>query len=139
MDNTNQMVSLYGTLFTVFIILAIAFLAAAALMFFRFDIRGIWGMRSGKAAMRTIKELEELNARSGRLGRPDRRNISYTEEINVEGAAMTGATPVALAAPDIAQTEVLGSGQALPGDETPSPGGFRIARSIVMAHSSEII
>lgn len=67
MDNTVQLMELYSTCFTASMVVTIVAAALAVFLFFRFNIRGICAIRSGKAKQREIREMEERNRRTGKL------------------------------------------------------------------------
>ena len=67
MDNSIRLLGIFQTGFTVFLVLAIIFLILSVILFVKFDIRGIWQMRSGKARNRAIREKEEEAAKSGNI------------------------------------------------------------------------
>lgn len=67
MDNTTQLMELYSTCFTVSMVITIAAAALAVFLFFKFNIRGIYAIRSGRAKQREIREMEERNQRTGKL------------------------------------------------------------------------
>jgi hypothetical protein len=61
------MENVFGTAFVILLMLAIIFLLISVLLFFKFDIRGIWALKSGKAVKKSIQEIEESVAMSGNL------------------------------------------------------------------------
>lgn len=67
MDNTIRLMELYSTCFAVSMVITIVAAALAAFLFFRFNIRGICAIRSGKAKHREIREMEERNRRTGKF------------------------------------------------------------------------
>lgn len=67
MQELERMISIYHIAFIVFLILTIVFLVTSVILFFRFNIRGIFDMRTGRGARRTIQKMEELNAQTGKL------------------------------------------------------------------------
>lgn len=67
MQDLEQMISIYHTAFILFLVLAILFLLVSVFEFFKFDIRGIFDMRSGRGARRSIKKMEEINEQTGKL------------------------------------------------------------------------
>ena len=67
MDNTEQLISIYHTGFTVCTLLLIAGIAMAVLFFFMFDIRNIFRIRTGRAKQQTISEMQERNLKTGKL------------------------------------------------------------------------
>ena len=76
-EETAKLLKIYQTGFTVCLVLAIAFLLIAILLFFVFNIKQIFLIRTGKAAKRDIKKLEEQNFNTGRLSK--RNNHTYYE------------------------------------------------------------
>ncbi|MEF9840796.1 MAG: hypothetical protein RR791_07600, partial [Lachnospiraceae bacterium] len=67
MNRVNQLVGIYHTGFIILLTLGIVFLAAAVFMFWKFDIRRIWTIRTGRAEKKSIREMEEATAMSGRF------------------------------------------------------------------------
>lgn len=67
MNNSTQLLKLFHTGFTVCLALGIIFLLVSILLFVKFDIKGIWELRSGRARARAIKEKQEEAALSGKL------------------------------------------------------------------------
>lgn len=67
MQELEQMISIYHTLFLVFLVLGLLLLVVSVVLFFRFDIRRIFDMKTGRAQKRTIQKMEEINAQTGKL------------------------------------------------------------------------
>ena len=61
------MAGILNTIFVICLVIAILFFAISILLFFLFDIRTIFSIRTGRAAARTVKEMEQINANTGRL------------------------------------------------------------------------
>ena len=59
------MISFYHTGFIICLIAAITLLVISVILFFVFDIRNVWLVRSGKAARKSIQEMSEASAKSG--------------------------------------------------------------------------
>lgn len=59
--------SLLNTIFIVCLVLTVVFFVITLILFFLFDIRTIFNIRTGKAAAKTVKEMETANANTGRL------------------------------------------------------------------------
>ena len=70
-DNNEKLVGVFGTLSVVCFVLAAVFAILAVTMFFIFDIRNIFDMRTGRAQKRIITEMEKENALTGRLINPN--------------------------------------------------------------------
>lgn len=65
--NAVQQISLYSTLFYVFLGIAILGLAVAVFLFFYFDIPSVYALMTGKARRETISKMEEQHAKTGNL------------------------------------------------------------------------
>ena len=61
------MSAIFNTIFIICLALAIVFFIVSVILFFLFDIRGIFNIKTGRAEKKRIKELEEANAKTGRL------------------------------------------------------------------------
>ena len=59
--------STLNTIFIVCLALTIVFFLITVVLFFLFDIKTIFSIRTGKAAAKTVKEMEAANANTGRL------------------------------------------------------------------------
>lgn len=68
--NNENLVGVFGTLSVVCFVLAAVFAILAVAMFFIFDIKNIFDMRTGRAQKRVITEMEAENALTGRLINP---------------------------------------------------------------------
>lgn len=69
--NSGQsgLMSIFNTCYIVCLVLTIIFFLITILLFFLFDIRRVFMIRTGRAAKRDIKKLEEENFNTGRLSR----------------------------------------------------------------------
>ena len=67
MQQTEQLITLYHTGFIIFLILTILFAGLSVLLFFLFKIRRVFGYLTGRAEKRTIRQMEEENAQTGKL------------------------------------------------------------------------
>ena len=67
MERAVVLIGVYRTCFYVCLALMLLGLASAAILFFRFDVRQIFMIRTGRAARQTIRKIAETNARTGRL------------------------------------------------------------------------
>ena len=67
MQELEKMINIYHTGFIVCLVLACVFFAVSVLLFFKFNIRRIIDMKTGRGAKRTIQKMEEINARTGKL------------------------------------------------------------------------
>lgn len=62
-----ELISLYNTLFYVFLGIAALGLALAVFFFFYFDIPTVYAMTTGKAREQTIQRMQEKHAKTGNL------------------------------------------------------------------------
>ena len=60
-------ISIFHTGFVICLAGAILFLVITAVLFFVFDIKTIYAIRSGRAQAKTVKEMELTNSSTGRL------------------------------------------------------------------------
>lgn len=67
MQETEQLITLYHTGFIIFLILTVLFAALSVLLFFLFKIRRVFDYLTGRAEKRTIRQMEEENAQTGKL------------------------------------------------------------------------
>lgn len=67
MQDTEKLINILHTGFVISMAITIVFLLITVLLFFVFDIRQVFMIRSGKAAKRDIRKLEEENFKTGRL------------------------------------------------------------------------
>lgn len=67
MQETEQLIALYHTGFIICLILTILFAALSVFIFFMFKIRRVFDFLTGRAEKRTIKQMEEENAQTGKL------------------------------------------------------------------------
>lgn len=74
----NQVI-LYSTLSNVFLAVGILFLVISVVLFFVFHIAGIFSIKTGRAQRRMIREMEDLNAETGRLQARARSSVSASD------------------------------------------------------------
>lgn len=86
-DNNENLVGVFGTLSVVCFVLAVVFAVLAIAMFFIFDIRNIFDMRTGRAQKRVITEMEAENALTGRLINPNAKAKGRKKKKKVQGSA----------------------------------------------------
>lgn len=67
MQELERMIKFYHAAFVLFLILAIVFLIISVILFFRFHIREIFDMRTGRGARKAIQKMQELNDQTGKL------------------------------------------------------------------------
>lgn len=62
-----DMLSVLNTAFVICLAMTILFFVVSVILFFLFDIKTIYMIRSGRAQAKTVKEMEEINSSTGRL------------------------------------------------------------------------
>ena len=62
-----DLLSFFNTAFVICLAMTILFFVISVVLFFLFDIKTIYMIRSGRAQARTVKEMEEINSSTGRL------------------------------------------------------------------------
>ena len=67
MQAAEQTISLYHTLFLIFLVLTVIFALLSILLFFTFRIRQVFDFLTGRGEKRTIRQMEEENAKTGKL------------------------------------------------------------------------
>ncbi len=163
MQELERMINIYHTAFLIFLILTVVFLVVSVFLFFWFDIRGIFDLRSGRGARKTIQKMQELNDQTGKL----RQSPVTATPVKLSGeeriaAPVTEKKGTPLYEENAQQTELL-SRQAGQKDavcevvgettllspeqtqETPQPekrklpGVFRIEKEILWVHTNEVI
>ena len=78
MQQIQQQIDTFHTLFYVCLGLCIAFLILSVIFFFKFDIRNIFNTKTGRSVRKTVQSMEEKNARTGSLRRPAGRGYTGT-------------------------------------------------------------
>lgn len=145
MQETEKIISLYHTGFIVCLVLFILFLLITVLLFFRFDIRNVIDLRTGRGAKKTIQKMEEINAKTGKLRqemtaqtpsvlRPEER-IAFpkTEETAYSQKQVTE---------EMMNTDILKTAQEEQTHEVRQrelPGAFKIIKDNMWIHTDEII
>lgn len=71
MDKAQALIGIYRACFYICMAIAVLGLASAVFIFFKFDIRSIVEIRTGRAARRTIEKMAQANAMTGRLRNED--------------------------------------------------------------------
>ena len=84
MQQIQQQIDTFHTLFYVCLGLCIAFLILSVIFFFKFDIRNIFNTKTGRSVRKTVQSMEEKNARTGSLRRPAGRGRSEERRVGKE-------------------------------------------------------
>ncbi len=68
--------NIWQLLFIILLVAGIICFVLAVLFFFLFDIPGVYLLKTGKGARKTIKKMEEINAETGRLRKVNEYMVS---------------------------------------------------------------
>ena len=166
MQQIQQKIDLNHNLHLVCLILCLVCLALSIFFFFKFDIRNIFNIRTGRSVKKTVKQMEELNARTGQLRRPELQGTSGSISRRLSGrvrkvamndlienpASMSGqigpATPVSLASQEesgASETELLQPEyggydiRRAQEDVDTGHGPFRLEYGVMLVHTEERI
>lgn len=152
---SENMISLYHTGFQICAGLAVFFLLLTVFLFFKFKIPALFSARSGRAMRKTIREIEENNARTGRLRNPQemgmegiRKGVTITYEEKkktgtlsnrLSGKSRKLAQQEAAGAPPAEAYEDAGATDVLEKKERTAPIRFVIEKDIMLIHSDEVL
>ena len=59
MQELEQLIKIYHAAFIAFLVLAVVFFVTSVILFFKFNIRGIFDMKTGRGARKTIQKMKE--------------------------------------------------------------------------------
>ena len=166
--NLQQTISMYHTGFLICLALAVCFLIVSVILFIVFNIPKIITNRTGRAMRKSMKAIEEKNARTGQLrqnissslGRRSRRLSAspiIQQPSEPKPAVQPPGTPVSKdASPQPVETEPAGTdvleqetdilaGGEIPGPnrsqagDPPLPIRFVIEKRVILIHSDEVL
>ena len=134
MQEIKTLIEVYRAGFWTCAVLAAVSAAAAVVMFFRLDIRGVYRMMSGKAERQTVERLQRQNALSGRLTDP----LEYATSggLTVATGPMAATAPLRQPVPDAPAPR-----QAPPAAAAPAEGfaGISVRKKVILVHTQERI
>lgn len=157
----NQ-VMLYSTLSNVFLAVGILFLVISVVLFWVFHIASIFSIKTGRAQRRMIREMEDLNAETGRLQARARVGISTSDaarqmwntsqldadrerspDVNILNPAVNDTTVLNVGSNETTvlnpQTVGMSDTSTLAEDMAVPIGKFVIVREIMMIHTEEAV
>lgn len=152
MDKGQALIEIYRTCFYISAAVTVLGLASAVFLFFKFDIRTIFEIRSGRAARRTIQKMEQANAATGRLRQQE--EMDYTTGGLSDSAQRNGAVVLLSTAslrktpePVFGETMPLPQQTPLPAPTVPQPAApavrpdfpFVVTQSLMLVHTDETI
>lgn len=78
----EQTANILNICFIALLVLGIVFLAIAVVLFFLFDIKTIYSIRTGRAQAKAVKEMAETNAQTGHLRYVNKKKKKETPAYN---------------------------------------------------------
>lgn len=157
MQEMEQMISMYHAGFLICLVFSCIFFVITIALFFVFDIKKIFDMKTGRGAKRTIQKMEEINAKTGKLRQtmvgqtpsvlsPDER-ITYPTTVRTAMDPATSQNEENTASNQTegtTETTVLMENQRVDIAEADLekielPGLFQIIKSTMWVHTEEII
>lgn len=151
----ENMISLFHTGYLVCIGLAVFFLLLTIFLFFKFKIPALFSAKTGRAMRKTIKEIEENNARTGRLRNPQemgvegiRKGVSITYEEKKKSGALSSrisgksrklAKTESVEAPSSEIFHGADETDVLRQKEKTMPIRFVIEKDVMLIHSDEVL
>ncbi len=154
MQELEKMISIYHTANIVCLVLAISFLAISVILFFRFDIKKIFDLKTGRGAKKTIQKMEEINARTGKLRqdmvaqtpsnlKAEERIVRpvKTEEPNETAPLAVNGSEDTMILQQESETTVLSNGMETNSKEEKRelPGNFKVIKEIMWVHTKEVL
>ncbi len=107
----TNIIEILNTCFILCLSIGILFLIISVVLFFMFDIRTVYNIRSGRAQAKTVKEMQEANSTTGRLrvGKATQTAKLTTPKPPVAAPAPSGPATDELPAPPAPQAVQTGS------------------------------
>ena len=139
MEQIQQQISLFHTLFYVCLGICIFCLILSIIFFFKFDIVNIFNARTGRSVKKTVQQVEEMNARMEDIIQPP--PVSPTAPLS---SGMSGGSAGATEVLGAGATEVLNqSGSVITKEMVQeevdeSHGMFRIEKYEMYIHTNEM-
>ena len=139
MEQIQQQISLFHTLFYVCLGICIFCLILSIIFFFKFDIMNIFNARTGRSVKKTVQQVEEMNARMEDIIQPPPASPTAPLSPSMSGGS-AGATEVL----GTGATEVLNQSgpvitkEMVQEEVDESHGMFRIEKYEMYIHTNEM-
>lgn len=132
--DAQALIQIYRTGFFICAGIAALGLALSILFFFRFRIRDIWAVRTGRAQKKAVHDMQEASRNEGRMRKDERKYGKICEDSppeTTEDLRTEEITETLFPEPEteLLQTELLES----------DPEVFRITQQVVLIHTDEKI
>lgn len=149
MQQIQQQIQLFHDLFLICMGLCLLFLVLSLMFFLKFDIRNIFNVRTGRSIKKTIKEMEEVNARTGQLRRTapsvgTSKRLNKVRKVDIQNVIQNPRTSSDLTSGQDS-TEVLTGDtggydlETAQADVDERYGRFEIINSVMLIHTEETV
>lgn len=137
----EELIPIYHGLFYACLAGTILFAALAVFLFFKFDIRHVFNVQSGRAEKMTVERMRAENAATGRLIQTAETTGSGTKPPVVVQPASSEIQPTtSLAQKDAQQTTAPIAGKKRPAaPAVPAGRKFVIRQKTILIHTNELI
>lgn len=85
-EETSRLIEILKTGYIICLVLTVMFFLISVLLFFVFDIKQVFLVRTGRAAKRGIRKLEEQNFNTGRLSQYKAANHNFANSGSLENS-----------------------------------------------------
>ncbi len=117
-EETAKLLEILQMGYIICLVLAIVFFLISVLLFFVFDIRNIFLIRTGRAAKRDIRKLAEKNFQTGQLRRPDAGKYDMSNSGSLDESQETDVTePMGKETDAVQQSQFISQGEQETGAE----------------------
>lgn len=126
----NQVVTILNTCFWICLVLTVVFLIISVILFFLFDIKKIFGIETGRAKAKTVKEMQAANQNTGRLRVEGKMQTSKLTRERIErGRAPAVIPPTEKTKKEFYQQNDEAKTEILAPQSNPEPSQFDLADS----------
>lgn len=142
MEQIQQQINTLHTLFYVCLGLCMVFLIISVILFFKFDIWNLFNARTGRSVRKTVKSLEEKNARTGSLrravGRMDTGSPEKPGKIGRTGGfGKPGKGTFGMETQELSPENPASTLEQIQKEADQSYGMFRIEKYTMLIHTDE--
>lgn len=138
----EELIPIYHSLFYVCMAGSILFAALAVLFFFKFDIRRVFNVQSGRAERMTVERMRAENAATGRListaGTTEEQGQKPPTVVQPPSSEVQQTTPLSQSTTK-KTTPTAGRKKPQPAPNVPAGRKFVISKKIILTHTSETI
>lgn len=139
--STQALIDIYRTGFYISMIIAATGFLLSVFLFFRFRVKNIWEIRSGRAQKNAVRKMQEDSRSKGRMREEEESPGTVLADIEEAGEESTEELVRENSPKEAAETELLQSPpfrDALDLEESQKTF-FEITQHIILIHTSETI